>query len=467
MRTASAAQLADRPDRLSLGVKLGFGVGDLGGNLFFTVMGFYLLAYLTDSFGLAAGAAGTAIALGKVWDAVTDPAVGYLSDRTRSRFGRRRPYMAVGAVFLFIFMVLMFTNPGITSDSGRFVWALVIYCLLNTAYTLVNIPYGSLTPELTSDFDERTTLNGFRMSFAVVGTLIGAGAMLPLVAAFGGDPTGWTVTGAIMGAVMAAATFITVFTVKEQLGAPLEGQVKIIRSYLEVMRQKPFLTVLVPYALHMTGIAIMQASLIYFFRYIYGAEDQFVFALLFLLVSCLVFIPIWVRISRSIGKKRAYNYGMALFAVSVIVFFFLGTSLPIWFAFVVFGVAGIGYSTNYVMPWSLVPDAVEYDFAENGRRREGIFYGMWTFVSKLGSAFGLGLTGWILAAFGYIEPALVAGTPVQPDTAIFAIRLLTGPIPATFFAAGIVVLSFYPITKEAYEEIMRKVEAREKAEAGE
>ena len=461
MEQSPTARPADRPNRLSLKVKLGFGVGDLGGNLFFTIMGFYLLHYLTDSFGLAAAAAGTAVALGKVWDAVTDPAVGYLSDRTRTRWGRRRPYMAVGAVFLFVFMILMFTDPGITSDAGKFIWALVIYCLLNTAYTLVNIPYGSLTPELTGDFDERTTLNGYRMSFAVVGTLVGAGAVLPLVAAFGGEPSGWAVTAAVMGAVMALATFITVFVIREQLGAPLAERVRIIQSYLEVLRQKPFLTVLIPYAFHMTGIAIIQASLIYFFRYIYEAEDLFVLALLCLLVACLVFIPIWVRISRAVGKKLAYNMGMALFAAAVIVFFFVGTALPVWFAFVVFAIAGIGYSTNYVMPWSLVPDAVEYDFAENGRRREGVFYGMWTFVSKLGSAFGLGLTGWILALFGYIEPGIVGFDPVQPASAILGIRLLTGPVPALFFIAGIIVLGFYPITREAYAEIVRKVAERE------
>lgn len=462
MQTASARQLADRPDRLSLGTKLGFGVGDLGGNLFFTVMGFYLLNYLTDSFGLAAGAAGTAIALGKVWDAVTDPAVGYLSDRTHTRWGRRRPYMAVGAVFLFIFMILMFLDPGIASDQGRFAWALVIYCLLNTAYTLVNIPYGSLTPELTGDFDERTTLNGYRMSFAVVGTLVGAGTVLPLVGAFGGDGAAWTITGAVMGAVMAAATFITVLTVREKLGAPLKSRVKIIRSYLEVLSQKPFLTILIPYAFHMTGIAIIQASLIYYFQYIYRAEEQFVLALLFLLVAALIFIPVWVAISRRIGKHWSYNIGMGILGVAVLAFFAFGANLPIWFAFVVFGVGGIGLSTNYVMPWSLVPDVVEYDFAENGNRREGIFYGMWTFVSKLGSALGLGLTGWILAAFGYIEPTSAVADPVQGAGAILGIRLLTGPVPAFFFLGGIVVLSFYPITREVYAGIMAKVAEREK-----
>ena len=464
MQTASPSQLADRPDRLPLGIKLGFGVGDLGGNLFFTIIGFFLLNYLTDSFGLAAAAAGTAVSLGKIWDAITDPAVGYLSDRTHTRWGRRRPYMAVGAVFLFVFLILMFTDPGIASDSGKFVYALVVYCLLNTAYTLVNIPYGSLTPELTSDFEERTTLNGFRMSFAVVGTLIGAGLTMILVDAFGGPPRGWTLTAAVMGAVMATATFITVFTVKEQLGAPLKENVKLLRSYWEVVRQRPFLTILGPYALHMTGISIIQASLIYYFRYIYRAEEQFQFALLFLLVAALVCIPIWVMISRKIGKKGAYNTGMAILATAVVVFFFLGPQLPVWFAFVVFGIGGIGLSTNYVMPWSLVPDVVENDFAQNGRRREGIFYGMWTFMSKIGSAFGLGLTGWILGALAYIEPTSPDSLPVQPDTAILGIRLLAGPVPAVFFVLGIVVLSFYPITKDVYAEIMRKVEERERQE---
>ena len=464
MQIAHAGQLADRPDRLPLGIKLGFGVGDVGGNLFFTVMGFYLLNFLTNSFGIAAAAAGTAILVGKIWDAVTDPAVGYISDRTRTRWGRRRPYMAVGAVFLFIFMILMFTNPGLTSDGAKFAWALVIYCLLNTAYTLVNIPYGSLTPELTGDFDERTALNGYRMSFAVVGTFIGAGATIPLVAAFGGTAAGWTIMAAIMGAIMAASTFITVITVKEKLGAPLEERVKILTSYAEVIRQKPFLIILITYAVHMTGVAIVQGTLLYYFQFIYGQEGMFIGALMALLGAVLIFIPVWVRLSQSIGKKAAYNLGMALFAFAVIVFFFLGPALPVWFAFVVFGVAGIGYSTNYVMPWSLVPDCVEYDFAETGRRREGIFYGMWTFFSKLGSAFGVGMAGWVLGALSFIEPGRVDYEPVQPASAILGIRLLTGPIPALFFIAGIVALSFYPISREAYALIMKKVEEREQAD---
>lgn len=140
--------------KLPFWTKLGFGICDLGGNLFFTMMGFYLLFFMTDVVGLAAGLAGTALMVGKIWDAVTDPTVGYISDQTRTRWGRRRPYMFIGSFFLFITMVLMFTAPGYESQAQLFIWAAVMYCLLCTAYTLVNIPYGALTPELTTDYNE-------------------------------------------------------------------------------------------------------------------------------------------------------------------------------------------------------------------------------------------------------------------------------------------------------------------------
>ncbi|MBU8913438.1 MAG: MFS transporter [Spirochaetales bacterium] len=463
MQTASAALLADRPDKLSRKTKLGFGVADLGGNLFFTIGGFYFLNFLTESLGLAAGLAGTALMIGKIWDAVTDPAVGYISDRTHTRWGRRRPYMAVGAVFLLIFMILMFTNPRIQSDRLLFVWVVVVYCLLNTAYTLVNIPYSALTPELTSDFDERTVLNGYRMSFAVVGTLIGAGAMLPLVAVFGGGSAGWTITGGIMGVIMAVTTMITVLTVKETLGAPVAQATNVIKSYIQVLGMKTFLLALLPWTFHITGVNIVQATMLYFFQNIYKSEGMFSIALLFLLVSSLGFIPVWVKISAKIGKKKSYNIGMLIVAAAVLVFTGFGPSLPIWFSFIIMALAGIGFATQYVMPYSIVPDIIEYDFAENGTRREGVFYGMWTFASKIGQAFGIALTGWVLAAFAYQQPTDAIAEPVQSAGAITGIRILMGPIPAIFFVAGVIVLSFYPITREVYDQIMVKVRAREAA----
>lgn len=449
--------------KLSRKVKAGYGIGDLGGNLFFTMAGFYFLFYLTDTIGLAAGLAGTALMIGKIWDAITDPLVGYLSDRTRSRWGRRRPWIFVGAFFVFGSMIVMFSVPIVgvsTSEMGAFWFVVMANCLLNTGYTLINIPYGALTPDLTPDYHERTVLNGWRMTFAVVGTFIGAGAVLPLVATFGGGTGGWRGTGTIIGAVIMTTSLIVVFSVRETHAKPIVKHVSILRSYVQVLRIKPFLLALIPWAFHITGVNIIQGALLYYFRNIYGDEAAFQVALPILLASAIVFIPIWVRLSRYLGKRGSYNVGMSIFAASVIVFFLFGHTTSPRFAYIVMAIAGTGFATQYVMPYSIIPDIVEYDYAEHGVRREGVFYGLWTFMSKIGQALGITINGWILTMFGYRES--IAGVAVeQPDSALIGIRLISGPIPAFFFIMGVVVLSFYPISGAVYERIQETIRRRE------
>lgn len=445
---------------LSMRTKLGFGVCDLGGNLFFTMMGFYLLIYLTDVVGMAAGLAGTALMVGKVWDAVTDPAVGYLSDRTRSRMGRRRPYMIYGSVALFIAMIVMFTDPNLTSPGWLFVWAALAYCLLNTAFTLVNIPYAALLPELTRDFDQRTVLTGYRMSFAVVGTFIGAGLVLPITGAFASERLGWSMMGGITGGLMLVTALLTVLAIREPVHLEPPAKMHIVKTYGEALRSRPFLLALFPWILHSTGVTVIQGALLYYFRYIYGREAMFQIALVILLGSSIICIPIWVAISKRIGKKLSYNIGMSVFALIVILFFFLGHRLGVTFAFITMGIAGTGFATHYVMPHSILPDVVEYDYSEHDIRREGVFYGLWTFSSKLGQALAIALNGWILSASGYVAHA------DQTDLARTGIRLLVGPVPAFFFVAGVVVLAFYPINHAFYRNIVEKIRAREDAGHG-
>ena len=274
--------------------KAGYGVGDLGGNLFFTMAGFYLLFYLTDVVGIAAGIAGTALMIGKIWDAVTDPAVGYLSDRTQTRFGRRRPWLFVGGWLTLGSLVLMFSAPPAAvsaSAAALFAWVVFANCLLNTGYTFINIPYGAMTPDLTDDFYERTVLNGWRMSFAVVGTFIGAGAVLPLVSAFGGGTIGWTGMAAVIGTIILITTLIVVASVREKPRPPAVAGPGVIRSYLEVLRIKPFLLALIPWSLHITGVNILQGALLYYFRFIYGDPGAFQIALPILLGSAILAIP--------------------------------------------------------------------------------------------------------------------------------------------------------------------------------
>lgn len=434
--------------KLTTRVKLGFGVGDLGGNMYFTLIGFYLLFYFTDVVKLSPALAGTAILIGKIWDAVTDPVTGYLSDRTTTRWGRRRPYMAVGAILLFATMMLMFSSPGGDGQTALFVSVTVYFCLLGLAYTLVNIPYAALLPELTDDFDQRTTLTGFRMSFAVIGTLIGAGAVLPLVDGFGGGSRGWFAMAAVTGFIMLASTYGTVLAVREPVHERGQAGPGFLRTMVQVLGLPVFLQALIPWTLFVGGTSVIQGALIYYFGAVYGDEGLFQIGILVLLVTSLVCIPLWVLISKKIGKKNAYIIGMSLMSVFALIFAIFGGTGRIALAYVAMVGAGIGLSTHYVMPHSILPDVVEYDALRNGSRREGTFSSLWTFASKIGQAVALGITGLVLQGGGYVPD--VAPTP----QAITAIRILCGPIPVLFYIVGIIILTRYPITRTYYRTMM-------------
>lgn len=445
-------------DKLSVRAKLGFGVCDLGGNLFFTVIAFLLLNYLTDTVGITAGLAGTIIMIGKLWDAVTDPLTGYISDRTRTRWGRRRPYILFGSVPLFLSMIIMFTNPGLSSQTLLFIWGVVAFCLLNTTYTLVNIPYNSLTPELTLDFHERTSINGYRFSFAIVGTLLGAGAALPLINAFPDKTIGYSAAGAIFGLIMMVTALITFFSVREDKDRQIEMTSGFFETYLKVFHNRPFVLILLTYTLHLAALTVASGIAIYYFKYIHNDESKTTLAMLALLVVAMLFVPVSVKLSGKIGKKRVYIIGMLVFAGAITVIAFLGHLLGLTFSLVMMAVAGTGMGFTMAMPWAMVPDAVEYDYLLTGQRAEGAFYGIWTFGTKIGQAAALGITGAVLSLSGYIPDVM------QTDASSLGIRMLLGPIPAVIFILAIATLYFYPINEKRYAKILADIADQENNE---
>lgn len=441
--------------KLSLGTKLGFGAADLGGNLFFTAMGFWTLNYLTDTIGLSAAVAGGAVMIGKLWDAVTDPMMGFISDRTRTHWGRRRPYLLFGAVPLALTMWLFFTNPHIGSQTWLAIWAAIALCALNTAYTVVNIPYSSLTPELTKDYHERSSLNGFRFGFAVIGTILGAGAVLPLVGVFGTNRSvGFSFMGAILGFLMAASTLVTFFSVREPDHSheprPTE---KFFPTFLAVFRNKPYVILLLTYALNLTALNFVQGILVYYFKYIYRNEALTTLAMILLLVTAMVCIPISVKVSKRIGKKRTYQICFAILASACLIIYLLGHRLGSSFFLAMMVYAGIGIGFGYVAPWAMVPDAIEFDAVRTGNRKEGAFYGMWTFTSKVGTSLAIALTGLILGAAGY-----AANLPEQSSSALGAIRLIIGPLPTVVFLAAMILIERYPIDEKTYARFMAEHE---------
>lgn len=434
--------------RLSIATKAGFGVADLGGNLFFTAMGFWALNYLTDTVALPAAAAGIALMIGKVWDAVTDPMMGYVSDRTKTRLGRRRPYILGGAVPLALSMWFFFSNPGLSSPLQLTLWAVFALCLVNTMYTIVNIPYSALTPELTQDYNERTSLNGWRFSFSLVGTILGAVAILPIVGAFPTKSAGFSAAGLFMGAVMAVSALITFFAVREPghetREIPTEG---LVSTYKAVFANRAYVILIVAYALNILAINFVQSSLVYYFKYIFGQEGMTMYALGALLVVSILTIPVSIPVSKKIGKHVTYILGFAILAASCVLIFFTGHLFGVAYVVGLMCLAGLGLGFALVAPWAMVPDTIEWDAKHTGNRKEGAYYGMWTFISKLGQALSLGVSGLILSASGYVADA------VQGASSIFAIRLLAGIIPAAGFALGLYVMTRYPITEKVYREL--------------
>ena len=344
------------------------------------------------------------------------------------------------------------------------IWATVALMALYTASTVINVPYASLTPELTSDYHEQSTLNGYRFGCAVFGTIAGAGAVQPLVQLFARpgavdpltDQRGFSMMGLILVAVMMIVTLLTFLGTKEKKyrkeDLPTEG---FFSTFLAVFRNKPYVLLLTTYALHMTGICFLTTILAYYTENILNRGDITTLAMILLLVTAMVFIPVSVLVSKKIGKKSTYQICFAVIASACGILYVLGHRMPVEFFYGVMVYAGIGVGFSYVAPFAMVPDVIEYEAAKSGKRKEGAYYGMWTFISKLGTALALFTAGHILELGGYISQSAGGGPVVQPPSVFGAIRTIIGPIPMVILVAAIVVIQFYPLDKKEYREKKR------------
>lgn len=429
--------------RLPVRKKIGFGIADIGGNLFFTAMGFWTLTYLTDTVYLAPALAGIAVMTAKIWDAVTDPIVGFFSDNTRTRFGRRRPYLLFGALPFGLSLWLFFTKPSFTAQTALFWWALLMLCLVNTAMTLVNIPYSALTPELTSDYNEQTSLNAYRFLCAGIGTIMGAVIVMPIVNIFPSKASGFSAAGAVIGGIILVTTLITFFSVKESAVPPKTSTGKasaFFASYRSVFKNSAYTVLLAVFVLHITALNFLQGMVVYYLKYIYRAESLSSMIMGLLLITAIVSIPIAAKCSNLLGKNFSYRTGLAVLCVSTMVIFFIGHRIGVTGLAISFVCAGIGVGFAFATPWAMLPDAIAWQ--PDTVRNEGCYYGVWTFASKLGQAVSTGVSGLILSAAGYH-----ADTIQSPQT-IFAIRLIAGPIAAAACLLGVILIRFYPIDKK-------------------
>jgi GPH family glycoside/pentoside/hexuronide:cation symporter len=439
--------------KLPLGTKFGYGVGDFAFNLAYQTTALYLLFFFTDVFGIAAGTAGLILFASKLWDAVSDPLMGYISDHTKTRWGRKRPYLLFAAVPLAISIYLLFFSPNISAPSDKHLYALFTFILFCTIITIANVPYGALTADLTQDSHERSVLTGYRMIFAIMGTLLAAGATLPLVGIFGGgdQAMGFRMTGGAYGIIIALLILVTFATVKERRAALKLEKVSFAKNFRVIVQNKPFLILAVGTILNLTAILTTAAVVNYFFKYNLEREDLIPIAFLCLLGTATLFIPPFIYLSRITSKKFAYNVGMGSFVCVLILLFFFGEK-DIRLTLLLFVIGGIGMATNWLSPWAMIPDTVEYSQWKTGVRREGVIYGAFFFAQKFPAALGAFIAGTILKLSGY-----VANVAQSPES-LQGIKLSLTLVPAGFIILGITCISFFPIDADLHRTIREEID---------
>ena len=531
-----------RPEKLNLTTKIAYGAGDLGPAIAANILVFYLLFFFTNVAGLPAGMAGSILMIGKISDAINDPIVGLISDRTQSRWGRRLPWMVLGAIpfgllYFLQWIIPHFSDTPTVNNWWLFGYYVLIGILFNLAYTMVNLPYTALTPELTQDYNERTSLNSFRFAFSIGGSILSlvlaglifntypedgqktfltlgltcavisifailwcalriqergsvpilnesqkkrlgivllalgmAGVLYGAVTIFLANisPTKTlNFTGiflGILGIILVAFGITLLSAVPESHLVDREAQQKnataktvssipIKEQFKIVFSNRPFLYVIGIYLCSWLAVQLTASILIYFVvSWMNLSEKSFPLIAISVQGTALVLLFFWKVVSDRLGKKVVYFMGMAFWIIAQGGLFLLQPGQNNWM-YILAIMAGFGVSVAYLIPWSMVPDVIELDELKTGKRREGIFYAFMVLLQKFGLALALFLVGIALDTAGFIERVPGQPIPTQPESALIAIRLAIGPLPALALVGGLILAYFYPITKEVHAEI--------------
>lgn len=453
---------------LNLRTKLGYGVGELSKEIPSSILVFFLLFFFTDVVGLSPGTAGGILLIGKAWDGVNDPLIGWLSDRTHSRWGRRFPWMLWGAVPLGASFWLLWLTPPLTAQWQLLAYYTGVLLVFFAALTAVAIPHSTLAAELTRTYDERTQLVSYKSAFSIGSSILGliiAQAVFAVVTSTGQK---YAVLGAIVGVIILVSVGVCVWATSprywEFQGQHTDREPTLHRSVREQLRMtlrlRPFLYLMGVYLCSWVALQATAAILPYFVINWMGLPDQhFTQMILAVQGTALLMMAVWSPVGQRIGKRATYCLGIPLTVAAQVGLFLLQPSQVGW----MYGLgvlAGVGLSTAYLVPWSMLPDVIDLDELQTGQRREGIFCGLMVQLQKLGTALSIFIVGKILETSGYVtqsgggELALA-----QPDSALAAIRWLLGPIPALVLVVGIGFAARYSITRQVHNTIRLKLQS--------
>jgi GPH family glycoside/pentoside/hexuronide:cation symporter len=444
------------PDRLSRRTKLLYGVGDTGFSLTTTIIGAYFLIFMTDVVGLAPGVAAAAIFVGRSWDYINDPIFGHISDRTRTRWGRRRPFLLFGGLPFALAFAMLWWRPPWERDIFLAAYYALAYVVFDAAATLIYMPYFALTPELTSDYDERTSLTTYRMFFSILGSLAAFTVPLAIIGTFHPEsaPRVWTM-GLVFGAASALPFLLVFFGTRERPVFMEQERPSLRQSLRAALKNRPFVFGLIVFLLTWVTVEILQATLLFFVKYVVQREAQNDLVMATIFVTAVLALPVWEFVSRHWSKRWAYTAGIAFWAVVQIAMITLGPTTGLNTILAMCVLAGIGVSAAHVLPWAIIPDAIEWGEWKTGERHEGMFYSLVILIRKATTSLAVPAVGLILQLTGYVPNAAQ-----QPPSALLGIRIVIGPIPAVLLCTGILFAILYPLGREEYAAIAEELEQR-------
>jgi GPH family glycoside/pentoside/hexuronide:cation symporter len=449
--------------RLSVKEKVGYSVGDTASNLYFQIFMLFITYFYTDVFGISARAAATMFLIGRIWDAVNDPIMGYIADRTNTKWGKFRPYLLWIVIPLGVLGVLTFTTPGFDS-TGKLIYAYITYILLTMAYTAINVPYAALMAVITPSSEERTVVSTYRFVAVFAAQFIVQYAVLRLVSIFGrgNDAAGWPWAVACLSLLAITLYIITFVTTKERVKPIQEERTPFIQDLKDLfVTNKPWVFIGIATVFQLTFIVMRSSNIMYYFKYFVqdqqmsflGNDYSFTFeglASTFMLSGTALTITgaiLTMKFSNLFDKAKTYAGFLGLAGISTGVYYFLSPEN----IFLIFGlnlVFSFSVGPVSVLQWAIYTDTADYSEWKTGRRATGLLMAASLFALKLGLAIGGALLAWLLAEYGF-QPNVQ-----QTVESIKGIILIMSFYPAVFALFGVIIMWFYPLSND----MMKKIE---------
>jgi len=426
--------------------RIAYASGDIYGGGAFIIVGLLLLVYLTNVEGFSGTLAGTIVFIGKAWDAITDPFMGQLSDRTRSRFGRRRIFFLLGCLPVFASWVMLWYGFGISGTTAKFIYYTFSYIFFSTAFTLVMVPYNAILSDMVRDYNRRSAFTGMRLGFSAGAAILCATVPAIITGAFDDPQQGYLMMGLVFGLVFAIAWLAVFFGTWEIETKP--SQVLSIKDWLFVFKNRSFRTYVTIFILCQMAIDVVMALAVYFLTVSIQKAGLFVPIMASILITQLVFIGIFSSLAQKTDKTIPAYISAGIWIIASISIMFFTPATPDSVIIIVCSLIGVGGAGCNLFSWSVLPDIADVDELITGRRREGLYAGVSTFLRKLSGGIVVGSLGFALDFIGYREEAVSAGN-ISPVTDM-GMRVLFCVVPVIFLALALLFLRKYKLGRKEF-----------------